>query len=102
MLKEAVGVLSDKFGFWYILDFTFTRNNISFLIVNENSGERHRFKLAKREGEHEFIGTTRSLHLYPIERREVNCLALETPEITPNMTGIPERMLTAPAPDSLH
>ncbi len=101
-LENAVGVLSDKFGFWYIVKFCLEKNRTSFLVVKEDNSERYRFEMEKKKGGHEFWGTRTSLDLSPAETITSNCLALESAEMTPNVTGVPERMLVPPNRDSRH
>ena len=102
VLREAVGVLSDKFGFWYILNFKMTKSRLSFTSINENSREQYDFVLTRIAEQPEFLGVATSIHLTPGDIRLVNCLALETPEITPDISGVSERMLLPPPPQVFH
>ncbi len=102
VLPNAVGVLADKFGFWYIMGFLLEGNRVTFIVVKEDNSGRYAFEMTRRRGHNEFWGTRTSLDLNSSEMITVNCLAVDAAETTPNLTGVPERMLVPSPRSGLH
>ncbi len=48
--EGAVGVLSDKFGFWYLMELKIEDGTMSFLTTKEDSLECYSFSMEKKLG----------------------------------------------------
>lgn len=90
--EGAVGVLSDKFGFWYLMELKIEDGTISFLTTKEDSLERYSFAMKKKLGG-EYWGEVSSLHLSTPSRRVLNCVITDTPTLFIPTYGVPDSML---------
>lgn len=97
-MPGAVGVLSDKFGFWYILNLVMKGDDLSFELTADQRPDRRTFSMKKKGVE--YWGEVTTINLPRGKPFTVNCVVSEAPGLFVPTHGIPDDILMPPT--SLH
>lgn len=93
-MSGAVGVLSDKFGYWYILNLVVAGDSLSFELASDHRPDRRCFSMEKK-GE-QYWGEAITTNLPGEKPLTVNCVIAEAPGLFIPSYDIPDDMLMPP------
>lgn len=93
-MEKADGFLSDKFGYWYVIDWKLGQGNLSFATVKANSSERHAFSL-KLDKDGQYWGMLETVNQNPKSAWAINCRVMQSPELATPI-DLPEELFERP------